>query len=62
MSHCSNCQKPISCGCQRRTASNGKSCCSSCISQVEASLNTNVGAPQNKPYIWDIPKPQFKNK
>lgn len=38
MSTCANCNKKLSCGCQRRTASNGKSVCSSCVSTYEKSF------------------------
>ena len=40
MSSCPNCKTKMSCGCQKRTASNGASVCSTCISQYEASLKT----------------------
>jgi hypothetical protein len=38
MATCSNCKARLSCGCQRRTASNGTSVCSNCLSSYEASL------------------------
>ena len=38
MAKCSNCSKTMSCGCQRRTASDGKAVCSSCLSLYEKSL------------------------
>lgn len=38
MSACSNCNGRISCGCQRRVASNGVQCCSSCIKAYEQGL------------------------
>jgi hypothetical protein len=41
MSTCSNCKKSLSCGCQKRKASDGKSVCSNCISKYELSLKTN---------------------
>ena len=37
MSTCSNCKKSLSCGCQRRTASNGMAVCTTCIGTYEAS-------------------------
>jgi len=39
MATCSNCKKNLSCGCQRRTATDGKSVCSNCITSYEANLN-----------------------
>jgi len=44
MSTCSNCKKSLSCGCQRRTASNGMAVCTTCIGTYEASLG-------NKPVV-----------
>jgi len=38
MAACSNCRKKLSCGCQRRTASDKTQVCSSCISKYEATL------------------------
>jgi len=38
MSTCPNCKSKLTCGCQKRTASNGSSVCSTCISSYEASL------------------------
>jgi hypothetical protein len=37
--YCDNCRVKLSCGCQRRTASNGTSCCDSCIDKYEGSIN-----------------------
>ena len=41
-SKCPNCGKQLSCGCQRRTASNGKAVCTSCIAAYEAKLKGNL--------------------
>jgi hypothetical protein len=38
MSACPNCGNVMSCGCQRRTASNGTSVCSSCLAAYEVKL------------------------
>ena len=37
-STCTNCGATMSCGCQRRQASNGASACSSCLSALEAKI------------------------
>jgi|694.fasta_scaffold00187_13 hypothetical protein len=48
---CSNCGARLSCGCQRKTASDGKACCSNCISFYEKGLTskptttTTTGSP-----------------
>lgn len=38
MAKCANCGANMSCGCQKRAASNGTSACSSCISGLESKL------------------------
>lgn len=38
MQNCSNCNAQITCGCQRRTATDGKSVCTNCITTYEAKL------------------------
>lgn len=38
---CPNCNATLSCGCQRRTASDGTGCCSSCITLYEKKLIAN---------------------
>jgi hypothetical protein len=38
MATCSNCKRSLSCGCQKRTASDGTSVCSDCLGQYESSL------------------------
>lgn len=35
---CTNCQGKLGCSCQKRTASNGKSVCTLCITGYEESL------------------------
>jgi len=36
--NCPNCSTTLSCGCQKRTASDGKQVCSSCIQAYESKL------------------------
>jgi hypothetical protein len=38
MATCSNCKKNLSCGCQKRKASDGNSVCSNCLTSYETSL------------------------
>jgi hypothetical protein len=35
---CSNCQSNLTCGCQKRVASNGVSCCTMCLTAYENSI------------------------
>ena len=47
MAKCANCGANMSCGCQKRTASNGASACSTCINTLEGTLKkSNVITPQ----------------
>jgi uncharacterized protein YbaR (Trm112 family) len=36
--NCPNCNSPLSCGCQKRTASDGKQVCTSCLNAYEEKL------------------------
>jgi len=38
MSKCENCGVNISCGCQKRKASNGTPACSSCLNTLESKI------------------------
>jgi len=40
MSICSNCKTRMSCGCQKRKASNGTQVCANCLASYEAKLKT----------------------
>ena len=52
---CSNCNASLSCSCQRRQASDGKGCCSSCISLYEKNLITNgPSKPSTQPNVWGV--------
>lgn len=42
MSTCLNCGAKLSCGCQKRTTSNGKSACSNCLPNYERLLKKNT--------------------
>ena len=53
MSVCGNCGTKLSCGCQKRTASDKKPCCSNCIGPYEKALKND---PATKRYVWDIGK------
>lgn len=37
--NCPNCKNKLSCVCQRRTASDGKQCCSKCVVQYNNSID-----------------------
>jgi hypothetical protein len=38
---CQNCGKKLNCGCKKRTANDGKSCCSSCVTTYNNQLATS---------------------
>lgn len=42
-----NCGTSMGCSCQRRVASDGKSCCSSCISAYEVNLKNKITVTPN---------------
>jgi hypothetical protein len=53
--NCSNCNARMSCGCQKRRASDGTSCCSTCLAFYEKKLKAEkeiktINAPNN---TWD---------
>jgi hypothetical protein len=61
MSACLNCGTKLSCGCQKRTASDGKSVCGTCLAGYEANLKkpgttTNSTAPTNVNVFYKKPK------
>ncbi len=52
MKVCNNCGSRLSCGCQRRTAKDGKACCSGCVAAYNVSIklkqeSTTNTAPTN---------------
>jgi len=52
MAQCPHCQKQLSCGCQKRVASDGKAVCTSCIVAYE---NTYI-KPHKAPSRFVPPK------
>jgi len=54
MAMCSNCKSNLSCGCQKRTASDGKSVCTKCQTSYEAKLKQTktVIAPTQTNTVW----------
>lgn len=49
---CSNCNANLSCGCQRRTASDRTRCCSGCITVYEKKLiGGNVRVTPSEPVV-----------
>lgn len=56
MSACLNCNKKLSCGCQKRTASDGKSVCSNCLSNYERNLKASgVVTPPPRVTVFKAP-------
>jgi|MesohylFT_1024984.scaffolds.fasta_scaffold177125_1 transcription elongation factor Elf1 len=41
-SSCPNCNARLSCGCQRRQASNGAAACTSCVSSIEEKIKAQI--------------------
>ena len=42
MAICGNCKAKMGCSCQKRKASDGKSCCTKCISTYEGKLKAKA--------------------
>lgn len=42
MSKCLNCGRNLTCGCQKKKASDGKSVCASCAAQYELKLKATI--------------------
>lgn len=40
---CNNCETPITCGCQKRVASDGREVCDECLEGYEKSLSDGLG-------------------
>jgi hypothetical protein len=41
MANCPNCKTKLSCGCQKRTAKDGKTVCTSCVNTYNQSLGVS---------------------
>jgi hypothetical protein len=54
MAQCPNCKKNLSCGCQRRNASDGTAVCSSCIVAYENNIKST---PSKTPQRF-VPPPR----
>jgi len=65
MSKCPNCGSKITCGCQRRTTSDGRSACTNCVNKpVKTTKETETVTPKktvtgNKLNLWG--KERYKN-
>ena len=51
MANCSNCGAALSCGCQKRKASDGVSVCANCVGRYEAGARQRTIKPLAKPTI-----------
>jgi hypothetical protein len=60
MSTCPNCNKKLSCGCQRRTASNGRTVCSTCATTYETSLKPTQPKTKEIPKVNTWGKDRYK--
>lgn len=53
---CPNCHSNLSCGCQKRTASNGAQCCTLCLAGYEAELKKKTNGGQATSVLYTPPK------
>lgn len=63
MSACANCGTVLSCGCQRKKASNGASVCRSCITKYEKTLMElkTQTQPTTEPQLNTWGRDRYKN-
>lgn len=47
MAKCLNCGKSLSCGCQKKTATDGKSVCATCVVAYETRLKSQPRVQSN---------------
>lgn len=53
---CPNCKSKLSCGCQKRTASDGATVCTTCINPYEAALKKKKsGSASNVTVLFNGP-------
>lgn len=45
--NCSNCKETLTCGCQRKNASDGKSVCTKCAAIYERNLKIKKATPND---------------
>jgi len=50
MATCPNCNKTLTCGCQKRKASDGKAVCANCIKAYES----KNGIATNNSNVWEV--------
>lgn len=66
MSKCANCGTTLSCGCQKRKASDGKQVCANCLASYEASIkktssgSTSPFSPNGVKLTYNGPGQQIK--
>ena len=61
MSTCPNCSKKLTCGCQRKTASNGRVVCNTCAATYETSLKTTKPKAKESPVLNSLGKDRYNN-
>ena len=61
MSVCPNCKATLSCGCQKKRASNGVFVCRSCINSYEKSLQPAVETQETTSQLNEWGKDRYKN-
>ena len=47
MAQCLNCKANMGCGCNKRVASDGTSCCNNCIGAYESKIKNNNSSNNN---------------
>ena len=52
MANCLNCRSKLGCACKKRTATDGKSCCVSCLPNYERTLSQKNGTSGSTPLVF----------
>ena len=60
MAQCNNCRTKLGCSCKRRTASDGKSCCATCVSKYEQTLKQSKTGTNSTGVILNVTAVQTK--
>lgn len=61
MSTCQNCKSTLSCGCQRRVATDGTNVCANCVTAYEQNIINNSNANKTATMIYAKVTPATDN-
>lgn len=67
MAKCANCGATLTCGCQKRTTSDGRSACSNCINKIQSTPKPTIKKETSVPTakhsaVWGADRYKNLNK